>query len=422
MFISLCKKYTGIKESKMKVGIGWCNKENAFLSGKTVTESAIKNGALSRYDFVISFCSGRLDHDDFFKGIQSVVGTDVPVIGGSAVGIMTNDYLSYEGYPAGIAIIDSDNFQYKVAATDNLHEDEKTAGSKLAEKLTDELKGKFLLLFYDSVKIPATKEVPPVLNASSPLIEGIEKNLISSVPIIGAGLIGDYGFGPTKQFCGSFVDSQCAVGAMLSGGFTPYFRIMHGCRPLDGVDHKITKIKGHIIYELDGKPIVEMIDELYGNKDWQNQYPVKLLTIGVNCGKKFDEPKEANYINRLITGVLPDGDGIGIFEPDLAIGVEIQFMLRDSLKMIESARRNSKEIMEQIRLDGKKALFGIYIDCAGRSAEQSNTFTEEAIEVQKVFNENKTPFIGFYSGVEIAPLLQKNRGLDWTGVLLIFAE
>ncbi len=165
-----------------------------------------------------------------------------------------------------------------------------------------------------------------------------------------------------------------------------------------------------------------MIDELYGNKDWRKQHPVDLLTIGINCGRRFDEPEEANYINRLITGALPDGQGIGIFEPDLASGAEIQFMLRDSSKMIESARRNSNEIMKQIRSDGKKALFGIYIDCAGRTAEQSNTITEEALEVQKVFIENQTPLIGFYSGVEVAPFLQKSRGLDWTGVLLIFAE
>jgi hypothetical protein len=406
----------------MKVGIGWCNEKNAFSAGKKVTENAIENGKLIRYDFVIVFCSGQLDHNEFFKGVQSVVGTEVPVIGGSAIGIITNDYLSYEGYPAGIAIIQSDNFQHKVATAGNLDEDEKTAGSRLAENLADELKAKLLLLFYDSIKIPAKDDIPPVLNASSPLIEGIEKNLISTVPIIGAGLLGDYDFSTTKQFCGSYVDSQCAVGVMLSGDFTPYFRIMHGCTPLNGVYHKITKIEGSIIYELDGKPVVEMIDELYGNKDWRKQHPVDLLTIGINCGRRFEEPEEANFVNRLITGAMPDGQGIGIFEPDLAPGVEVQFMLRDSLKIIESARRNSDEIMKQIKSDGKKALFGIYIDCAGRTAEHSNTITEEATEVQKVLNENQTPFIGFYSGVEVAPLFQKCRGLDWTGVLLIFAE
>jgi hypothetical protein len=51
-----------------------------------------------------------------------------------------------------------------------------------------------------------------------------------------------------------------------------------------------------------------------------------------------------------------------------------------------------------------------------------NTKIEEASEVQEVFNQYNIPLLGFYSGVEIAPLLKKSRGLDWTGVLLVLAE
>ena len=64
----------------------------------------------------------------------------------------------------------------------------------------------------------------------------------------------------------------------------------------------------------------------------------------------------------------------------------------------------------------------MYIDCAGRTASYSNTTIEEASEVQKVLNQHKTPLLGFYSGVEVAPLLQKSKGLDWTGVLMVLAE
>jgi len=63
-----------------------------------------------------------------------------------------------------------------------------------------------------------------------------------------------------------------------------------------------------------------------------------------------------------------------------------------------------------------------YIDCAGRAATYLHTTIEEAAEVQEVFNHYNTPLLGFYSGVEIAPLLEKSRGLDWTGVLLVLAE
>ena len=406
----------------MKVGIGYYNGKDARLSGRKVAEYAIENGNIDKPDFVFAFCSGKLDHDDFFGGLQSVIGNDGPIIGGSAVGIITNDYLSYEDYPAGAAIVESGTLQHRVAAADDLDKDERLAGKRLAEQLSTERDDKLLFILYDSIKLPATHNSPPVLNASSPLIEGIEQALQSNMPIVGAGVVGDYGLGPTRQFCGSYVGGQNAVGCMFSGNFTPYVRIMHGCTPLDGVYHTITRIEGSVLYELDGKPIVVMIDELYRNQDWQNQNPVNLLTIGKNYGTKFEEPKESNYVNRLITGVLPNRAGIVVFEPDFEEGTEVQFMLRDTARMIESAKRNSAGLMKQIKADQRRALFGIYIDCAGRTASYSNTLTEEASEVQKVFNQHKTPLFGFYSGVEVAPLLGKSRGLDWTGVLIVFAE
>jgi hypothetical protein len=406
---------------KMKVGTGYSNQKDGFLSGIAVAKNAIENGNIQRPGLVFAFCGGQVNHEDYFRGLQNVVGDQVPIIGGSALGIITNDSLSYEGYPAGATIIQSKTLQFKKASASGLDKDEKQAGRKLAKKWSYEQENKLLIIFYDSVKTPAKDQLPPVLNASSPLIEGIEQVTQSNVPIVGAGLLGDYDLGPTKQFCGSYVESQSVVGVMLSGDITPYFRIMHGCTPLGGVYHKITKMDGSIIYELDGKPIVEMIDELYGNRDWRHQRPVSLLTIGKNHGEKFEQPIEENYVNRLITGCLPNGEGIGIFEPDFETGTEIQFMLRDAEKMIASAKKNSKELIDQIKADGKKAYFGLYIDCAGRTSAYSNTITEEASEIQTVFNRHNLPLFGFYSGVEVAPLLQKSRGLDWTGVLVVLA-
>jgi len=218
------------------------------------------------------------------------------------------------------------------------------------------------------------------------------------------------------------VGSQYVAGLVLSGNFQPYYRIMHGCTPLDGMYHKITKMEGSEIYELDDRPVVDIIDEIFANKDWREQHPVNYLTVGVNFGEKHGEPQESHYVNRLITGILPDGKGIGLFEADLATGVEIQFMLRDAELMLESSERNAAELIEKIEEDGKKAVFSMYIDCAGRAADSSNTVIEEASKIQEVLNHHNVPLLGFYSGVEIAPLLRKSRGLDWTGVLMILAE
>jgi small ligand-binding sensory domain FIST len=169
--------------------------------------------------------------------------------------------------------------------------------------------------------------------------------------------------------------------------------------------------------------VVEVIDEMYGNDEWQKQLPVKRLSIGVNHGERFaPEYCEGDHVNRLIVGVLPDKSGIAMFESDFEVGTEIQFMLRDSRKMIKSARSNSEALIKKVQDKGKKPVWGFYIDCAGRTALVSETLQEEAEEVQKVFDKNNIPLFGFYSGVEIASLFQKNRGLDWTGVLTVFSK
>ena len=404
----------------MKVGIGYCNKRDAFDSGRIAASDAVRGGNINNPDLTIAFCSGQLDHEEFSRGVKETVG-NTPVIGGSTIGIITNDDLSYKGYPSSVAIFQLDEIKFQIAAAGGLDKDEKIAGCNLIKELSTTQEDKLLLIFYDSIKVPASPTSPPVMNASPPIIDGIQSILQSDVPIIGAGLVGDYQFSNTQQFCGSNVSEQCVVGALFSGSVNVYHSVMHGCSPVDGRYRKITKMKDSVIYELDGRPIVETIDESYGDQSWREQHPLSLLTIGVNYGERF-QYQEDEYVNRLITGILPDGSGIGIFEPDLEQGMEIQFMLRDGNMMIESARNNSENLMKNINDDGKIPVFGLYINCAGRTAEQSNVETEEAAEVQRVMNKYNTPLLGFYSGVEVAPILGKSRGLDWTGVLTVLAE
>lgn len=405
----------------MKAGVGYCNNRDSFSSGKTVAQTAMRSGGVEKASLVISFCGGQVDAGRFLEGLQSVLGSTAPVVGGSAVGIITNDNLSYEGYPAGAAVLELDKVEFTMAFAQDLDRDEFAAGKRLGEAYSAEKEGKLLLMFYDSVKQAATSTSPPILNASPPLIRGIEETLWA-VPIIGAGTIADYDFGPSIQFCGSHVCSQSVAGLLLKGDFHHYYQIMHGCTPKDGIYHTITKMEGSVIYEIDGKPIVEMIDDIYGNRDWQDQLPVKRLTVGVNCGEKYGEYNEEEYVNRLITGVLPGREGVVIFEPDLGPGTEMLFMLRDVNTIMESAERNTRELLAKIRAEEKRPVLGLYIDCAGRTATFSETLEEEASLISTIFKQAEVPLLGFYSGVEIAPLLGRSRGLDWTGVLLVLAE
>lgn len=405
-----------------KIGVGCGNDRDAFNAGKQMMQSALQAAGIDHADIVLAFCAGTLDYDRFFHGLKDVVGRETPVIGGATIGIVTNTHLSYKGFPAAVAAIQSDTIRFRVAATGGIDEGEASAGERLAGALPLSEQDRLLLIFYDSVRVAATSDAPPLLNSSAPLLAGLERGLYGGIPIVGAGLLGDYAFNPTRQFCGDRVEKQHVTGCMVSGAVSVYHTIMHGCVPLDGVYHRITKLEGSVLYELGGKPIIPLINEFFGNTNWQSERPVNYLTIGINYGERYGMPQESNYVNRLITGVTPDGKGIGMFEPDLAPGVEIQFMIRDNSAMFNSVKANSASIIERIKHDGKAPIFTFYIDCAGRTAEQSYTDKEEAAEVQKILNRAQIPLLGFYSGVEIAPLLGRSRGLDWTAVLLIFAE
>jgi hypothetical protein len=406
----------------MKIGIGYANQEDAYEAGCTVAREALAQQGIDKPVLVIAFCAGPLDHTAFYRGLRSVVGLDVPIVGGSAIGIITNDQLSYKGFPAGAAILQDDDLTVRVAAAGGLAEDEYRTGQKVAGQLPPMRDEKLLLLFFDSIKQPATETTPPVMNASPPLIRAIDETLGPRVPIVGGGVIGDYRFQPTWQFTGDGVAQQSAVAALLGGNFGVCHRILHGCTLKDGIYHRITRMAGPFLYELDGRPIVEIIDELYGSTHWQTQIPVNRLALGINQGEKYGEFREENYVTRLIAGVLPERAGVVLFEPDLREGIEVQFMLRDPQTIIDSARRNTREMLDRIRTAGQRPLLGLYIDCAGRTAEASETLTEEAAEVQSLFRREEIPLLGFYSGVEIAPCLGKSRGLDWTGVLLVLTE
>ncbi|MCX7856541.1 MAG: FIST C-terminal domain-containing protein [Deltaproteobacteria bacterium] len=407
-----------------KVGVSCTDDLLKVGSSKYLLESAISSACIDNPSVVFAFASGSIDPTTFFEEIREALGPYIPIVGGSAIGVMSNSFLSYRKNCAGILVLQSDIMNLTIKCDSGLNFCEEKAAERLMKKfITDiDFETKLFMILYDSLKQPKINNLPPIMNSSFHLLKGIKKNLNTGVPVCGAGLIGDYEFSSAYQFCGDHVGMGHLIGILFRGKIKTYYRIMHGCTPLDGIYRKITKIEGPILYEIDGKPVVQMINELLGDEDWQKENPVDFLTIGVNYGERYGPYDEEAYVNRLIIGVTPDKKGVLLFEPDLEEGMEIQLMTRDSERMVESAKKNANVLLSSILQNGEIPLFGIYIDCAGRAAEYLKIDVEEAWEVQKVLNAHNVPLFGFYSGVEIAPLLGESRGLDWTGVLIIFTE
>lgn len=405
----------------MKVGIGYSNTAEARLAGQQIATQALQGATFDQPTLVLAFCHGQMDHLAFYRGLRDILGSDIPIVGGSAIGVITNHELSYEGFPAAAAILQLEQEYCQLSITDELFKFPQSCGQRLAEQLQLLPTSSLLLLLYDSIKFPAKPHSPAVLNPSEPLLQALNARLPLSIPMVGAGLLGDYQFNATWQFTGQHVMSQSAVGLLFSG-VRPYIATLHGCQPFNLVEHRITDIYGQFLYQLDGRPVMDVIDELYGHQEWRTQSTLRELSLGVYCGNKTEPLQERFFKNRLISGILPDDAGIILFEPDFAIGDSVHFMRRDPAVILQSARQNTEQLLQEIHDDGGVPYFALYFDCAGRVAALDGTGTEEAAEVQHLLNAHHIPLLGIYCGVEIAPFQGKSHSLDWTGVLVIFCR
>jgi small ligand-binding sensory domain FIST len=142
-----------------------------------------------------------------------------------------------------------------------------------------------------------------------------------------------------------------------------------------------------------------------------------MVALGKKLGNPFDPYQESAYINRLIVGADPDNGSISLFEADFHVGMKIQIMSIDQQLVRESVRNQTKKLLNGIK--NSQGLGALYIDCAGRACSFCGDEIEEASILQEVIGQTM-PLLGFYSGVELAPCIDRTRPLDWTGVLAVF--
>jgi hypothetical protein len=233
--------------------------------------------------------------------------------------------------------------------------------------------------------------------------------------LIGAGMLGDFSFEKSYIFDGCREVKHRVVAVILPAGFKSHSTIMHGCVPASAF-LEVTRVEGAVVYELDGRPALTVLAEMLGQELGSTLKDNLSLsvTLGQKHGDLYAPYDEAAYVNRLIIGSNPTEGSITLFEADFQVGDKIQIMSRDNQLMLDSVRQQTRRLLASLK--ERKPLLAFYIDCAGRSCAFSGAEIEEASILQAELGPD-IPLLGFYSGVEIAPLLGRSRPLDWTGVL-----
>jgi len=242
---------------------------------------------------------------------------------------------------------------------------------------------KHVMLLSDGININGAK-----------LIEGIEEHLPSDVRVTG-GLAADGTdfketvvfdkYGNLSQNCIAalgFYGDQLTVGYGSNGGWDSF-----------GLERLVTKSNDNILFELDGKPALELYKSFLGER--ASELPASGLLFPLSLRENgVSEP-----VVRTILGINEEDQSL-IFAGDIPEGSYVKLMKANIDRLISGAE--SSAITTTDMLPKGDAELAILISCVGRKLVLKQLIEEEVEAVADVVGKQAS-ITGFYSYGEISP-------------------
>lgn len=162
-----------------------------------------------------------------------------------------------------------------------------------------------------------------------------------------------------------------------------------GWKPF-GPERKITRSQGNILYELDGKPALDLYRKYLGED--AKMRPASALLFPLSIRSHQDSKDE---MVRTILG-MDDKENAMIFAGDVPTGYLAQLMHGEFSQLVDGATQAASLAMAE-KSDHSLA---ILVSCIGRKLLLGEAISDETEAIAEVF-EHKIPTIGFYSYGEI---------------------
>lgn len=260
------------------------------------------------------------------------------------------------------------------------YEDSYAIGKSLGEKLNQEgLRHVFIIS--DGLNVNGTD-----------LSKGLTDALPQGVSITG-GLAGDgANFSETyiilNDFVGSkhvaalgFFGSDLEVGYGSMGGWNGF-----------GPIRTVTKAEGNVLFELDGKPALDLYKKYLGEQ--AAGLPGTGLLFPLNI--KTADRKQG--LVRTILAVDEENQSM-TFAGDIPQGAQVQLMKANVDSLVDGANGAAEDVLSNVKKDVQLA---ILVSCVGRKLVMKQRTEEEVEEVLETLGED-TVITGFYSYGELAP-------------------
>ncbi len=305
---------------------------------------------------------------------------DVPFIGCSTSGEISNDGVLKES--VSFMAIHFDKTSVRTACTPSAkREDCYAAGKKLAE----------------SLKAPGLSAVfvlGPGTNVNgSGLVDGVVDCLGRDI-VVSGGLAGDEtDFNQTYTFCSSDVFSDHAIAVGLYGDAV---RVSCGSeggwRPFGAV-RRVTKSEANVLYEIDGKPALQLYKQYLGEK--ARELPASGLSYPFAI---LRDDRTTSGIIRSALDIDHEKESI-ILAGDIPEGCQVCLMHADTAALTQGAAQAAAEALRTHNGPEENGC-ALVVSCIGRKIVYGIDAEEEVETVMDSFLPS-TPIAGFYAYGEI---------------------
>jgi hypothetical protein len=160
-----------------------------------------------------------------------------------------------------------------------------------------------------------------------------------------------------------------------------------------GIERLVTKSKKNVLYELDGKPALEIYKNILGED--AKKLPSSGLLFPVNMKKGKDDIA----VVRGISGINEKDKSL-IFGVNIPEGVSLRLMKGNIDRLITGAKESAVSACSTLKENSELV---IVISCIGRRLVLKQLVEEEIEIIRNVVGDNPK-ITGFYSYGEIAPL------------------
>ncbi|KIG11593.1 hypothetical protein DB30_03130 [Enhygromyxa salina] len=239
----------------------------------------------------------------------------------------------------------------------------------------------------------------PFTWSGAELLDGLDRAYPSGVKI--GGLCSGGGRpGEHRLFCDQATHHRGMVGVAMRGNLEIDAVVAQGCRPI-GVPMFVTRHQEQVIFELDGRPAVQVLQHLFDTLTPSERAKARnSLFLGVVMDPRREVYDQGDFLVRNLIGVDPHSGAIGT-AAQLHKNAVVQFHLRD-------AETSAAELRALLAEHGKlrandPSVGALLFPCVGRGKglygkpDHDSALTRELLGA-------KLPLAGFFCNGEIGPV------------------